>query len=347
MSITYEKSGVNIDVADAAKLKMREVVATGSDRVLSGVGAFASLFDISFPEIKHPVLVLKTEEPGSKQKLSIARGKTREICFDMINHLTNDILVMGATPLAVQDAIICGKFESETVGQLVRGIAEACKANGSVLTGGETSEQPSVVDAGTYILTSSIVGIVERGAVVDGGRIEKGDAVLALASNGVHTNGYSFLRMMMAEDPNLENELIEVEGGTFIDAILRPHRSYYNELTPLFADPDLRGMAHITGGGIAGNLNRILPAGTDAEIDLSLVRVLPIFRFIKKRTDAPDAELFKTFNMGVGMAVVVKRGTETKFIGHFAQFGLNAYKIGVITGGNQKVNFTNKPDYEN
>jgi len=141
-NITYEKSGVNINVADAAKEKMKEVVAVGSDRVLNRVGAFASLFDIHFPQMKHPVLVLKTEEPGSKQKLSISRGKVREICFDMINHLTNDILVMGATPLAVQDAIICGKFEPVVVEQLVKGIAAACKENGSILTGGETSEQP-------------------------------------------------------------------------------------------------------------------------------------------------------------------------------------------------------------
>jgi len=337
MSITYEKSGVNVDIADAAKLKMKEVVAVGSDRVLNKVGAFASLFDGHFPQMKHPVLVLKTEEPGSKQKLSISRGKIREICFDMINHLTNDILVMGATPLAVQDAIICGKFEPEVIGQLVKGIAEACRANGSVLTGGETSEQPSIVEPGTYILTSSIVGVVEKDGVIDGSRIEKGDTVLALASNGIHTNGYSFLRAMMAADRNLENET--VDGEKFIDVILRPHRSYYNELTPLFSDTDLRGMAHITGGGIAGNLNRVLPDGTDAEINLSLVRVLPIFKFIKDRTNADDAELFKTFNMGVGMTIVVKKGSEDKFVEHFAKYGLDAYPIGVITEGNKKVRF--------
>ena len=342
--LTYEKSGVNIDVADAAKKEMGKVVSQGSDRVLNRVGAFASVFDISFPNMKHPVLVMKTEEPGSKQKLSIKYGKVEEICRDMINHLTNDILVMGATPLAVQDAIICGKFQPETVTRLVKGIAEACKENGSVLTGGETSEQPNVVEAGTYILTSSIVGVCEKDAVIDGSKIEAGDAVLAIASNGIHTNGYSFLRMMMSGDKNLENTLID--GGKFIDVILKPHRSYYKALIDLFTNPALRGMAHITGGGLQGNLNRILPKGLDAEIDLSLIDVLPIFKFIKQRTNADDLELLKTFNMGAGMAVVVKKGAEKEFIRHFSKQGYESYVIGkIVPGGSQKVNFINSLKY--
>ena len=342
--MTYEQSGVNIPVADAAKKEMSKFVSRGSDRALNRVGAFASVFDISFPEMKHPVLVMKTEEPGSKQKLSIKHGKIEDICRDMINHLTNDILVMGATPLCVQDAIICGKFQPETVTRLVKGISEACKENGSVLTGGETSEQPNVVEAGTYILTSSIIGVCEKDAVIDGSKIEAGDTVLALASSGIHTNGYSFLRMMMEKDKTLENTL--VDGERFIDIILKPHRSYYKALIGLFENAALHGMAHITGGGLQGNLNRVLPSGTDAEIDLSLINVLPIFKFIKKNTGTDDPELLQTFNMGVGMTVVVKKGAEKEFIRHFAEQGYNSYVIGkIVAGGSQKVNFINNLKY--
>ena len=338
--LTYAQSGVNIDAADATKKKMAEVVAKGSDRVLNRVGAFASLFDISFPNMRRPVLVCKTEEPGSKQKLSIGRGRVEDICYDMINHLTNDILVMGAEPLAVQDAIICGKLEPEIVSRLVKGIAAACKDSGSVLTGGETSEQPNVVDAGTYILTSSIIGVVEKDEIIDGSAIRESDTVLALASNGVHTNGYSFLRRMMADDPALAETQINGENGTFMDVILRPHKSYYKPLHALFASPlkkHLKGMAHITGGGIAGNLNRILPEKLDAEIGLSKIRVLPIFDFIKKKTGTDDLELLKTFNMGVGMTVVTDPAYADKFIKHFAAHDTDAYVIGRIIGGGSKV----------
>jgi phosphoribosylformylglycinamidine cyclo-ligase len=321
--------------------------------VLNKVGAFASLFDIGFPALRRPVLVCKTEEPGSKQKLSIANGKIEDICFDMINHLTNDILVMGATPLAVQDAVICGKLEPETVSRLVKGIARACRENGSVLTGGETSEQPDVINAGTYILTSSIIGIAERDDVIDGAEIEAGDVVLALPSNGIHTNGYSFLRMMMARDGGLRDA--DVHGERFLDVILLPHRAYYKELIPLFGLPadgaaagdahplrrDLKGMAHITGGGIGGNLNRILPAGLDAEINLSALRVPPIFRFIKERSGAEDGELLRTFNMGAGMTVAVRRGAENRFIEHFEAAGCGAYVLGEIKAhGNRSVRYT-------
>ena len=345
--LTYAESGVNIDAADRMKKGISEVVAQGNSRVLNRVGAFASLFDIHFPEMKHPVLVCKTEEPGSKQKLSISYGKVEEICYDMINHLTNDILVMGARPLAVQDAIICGKLEPDTVSRLVRGIATACRDNGSVLTGGETSEQPNVIDEGTYILTSSIIGVVEKHEIIDGAGIEPGNAVITLASNGVHTNGYSFLRRMIADDPGIIET--QIAGESFMDAILRPHKSYYTCLSALFDSPlknDLRGIAHITGGGIAGNLNRILPKGLDAEIDLSLLRVLPIFDFIKKKTDADDLELLKTFNMGAGMTVVVPAFAADKFIEHFQAHGTEAYVSGgIVGGGSKQARFTGKIKY--
>ena len=342
--ITYEKSGVNIDTADATKREMAKYVNSNNQRVLNKVGAFASLYDIKFPEMKNPILVLKTEEPGSKQKFAFKYGKIKNICYDMINHLTNDILVMGATPLTVQDAIICSKIEKDVVSDLVKYISQACKDNGSVLTGGETSEQPDVVEKGIYVLTSSIVGIVEKENIVDGSKIQKGDVVIALPSNGIHTNGYSFLRMMLEQFPEIENEEIE-NGETFIDVIMRSHTAYYNVLTPLFGNDNLVGMAHITGGGIQGNLNRILPEKFSAQIDLTKIKILPIFKFINAKTQTDDAELLKTFNMGVGMTVVVKKGSEDEFLAHFKKLGTDAYVIGEIVDGDKTVKFTGQLQY--
>lgn len=342
--ITYEKSGVNIDTADATKREMAKYVNSDNSRVLNKVGAFASLYDFNFPQYKNPVVVLKTEEPGSKQKFAFKYKKIKNICYDMINHLTNDILVMGATPLTVQDAIICSKIEKDVVSDLVKYISQACKDNGSVLTGGETSEQPDVVEKGIYVLTSSIVGIVEKDEIVDGSKIEKGDVVIALPSNGIHTNGYSFLRMMMEQMPRIENEIIE-NGETFIDVIMRSHTPYYKALTPLFGNKDLRGMAHITGGGIQGNLNRILPEKLSAQIDLTKIKILPIFKFIKAKTQTDDAELLKTFNMGVGMTVVVKKGTQDEFVSQFKKTGYDAYVIGEIVDGDKTVKFVNNLVY--
>src|ERR1035437_532400 len=233
MSLSYEKSGVNIDNADAAKKQMANTMATKDPRILHRPGAFASLFDASFPGIKHPVLVMKTEEPGSKQKMVFqypGPGRPASIAFDMIHHLINDIIVVGATPLAVQDCIVCGKLQKETVLQIVQAINDACRQNDCFLIGGETSEQPGVLNEGTYILSSSIVGVVEKENIIDGSKIQRGDTVLAVPSNGLHTNGYSLVRALLAQHPNLPTQTLTNEHGqteTFIDAILKPHTCYY------------------------------------------------------------------------------------------------------------------------
>lgn len=345
MKFTYKDAGVNIDVADATKKSMALQIDghDTSGRVMNKVGAFAALYNIQDLGLEEPILVLKTEEPGSKQKLAIQNGKIENICYDMINHLTNDIIVMGAKPLTVQDAIICGKLEPDIVKQLVKYISEACSANGSVLTGGETSEQPGVLSAGTYVLTSSIVGVVDKKNIIDGSAIVEGDTVLALASNGIHTNGYSFLRKLMEVSPDIKNEIVENE--TFLDFILKPHRSYYKEIKEILAEEELVGMAHITGGGIIDNLARILPEDLNADINLSKIKVLPIFKLIKKYSNAEDTELLRTFNMGVGMVLVVKKGSAAKFIEHFNAFNLDCYEIGKIVKGNKKVTYSNTLSY--
>lgn len=208
---------------------------------------------------------------------------------------------------------------------------------GCVLTGGETSEQPGIVEEGIYILSSSVVGIVDKEKIIDGSKIKKGDVVLAVESNGIHTNGYSLLRMLMKENPEIINE--EIEGEKFIDIILKPHKSYYNEFKEMINIQGLKGMAHITGGGLKGNLNRILPDNLSAKIDISKIQVLPIFEFIRKKANLEDEEMLKTFNTGVGMALVVENGTEDNFINHLRKFNCNSYPIGTIIDGNKDVQF--------
>ncbi|MBI3816723.1 phosphoribosylformylglycinamidine cyclo-ligase [Candidatus Peregrinibacteria bacterium] len=336
-SLSYAASGVNISAADRAKRGMAKDLKTTDRRVLNALGAFASLFDARFPGYRHPVLVLKTEEPGSKQKLALEHGHARSLCFDMINHLVNDIAVMGATPLAVQDAIICGKLESATVREIVRGIADACRAQGCVLTGGETSEQPCVLPTGTYIVTSSIVGVVEKARVIDGSRIREGDCVIGVASNGLHTNGYSLVRALLTKHPRLAKQ--KIGSRTFLETILLPHTCYYRAIRDLFQDRSLHGMAHITGSGIGGNLKRILPRNLDARINLSAINILPVFRVIRALSSASDREMLRTFNLGIGLAIVAKRSEVKRIITHLRRHGHRSSVIGEIVRGRKTVKF--------
>ncbi len=338
--LSYKKAGVDIDVADAVKKVMAKSLETADKRVLNKIGAFASLFDGTFPEYKHPVLVLKTEEPGSKQKLAFQYNRVSSICYDMINHLINDIIAMGAKPLSVQDAIICGKLEKEVVAELVHSISQACREQGCVLIGGETSEQPGVLEAGIYILTASIVGVVEKSKIIDGSRIEEGDSVLAVASNGLHTNGYSLVRALMAQKPEIIK--MQVEGESFLEAILKPHKCYYQSFRGLFNLPEIHGIAHITGGGIEGNLNRILPEALNVVIDLGKIEVLPIFKILKKMGGVEESDMMRTFNMGVGMTIVVKKTALKAVRKHLSEKGCSSYVIGEISKGKKKVVYQGK-----
>jgi phosphoribosylformylglycinamidine cyclo-ligase len=345
MSLSYEKAGVSIDTADAAKGEMETIMATRDPRILHKPDAFASLFDASFPGIREPVLVMKTEEPGSKQKLAFQHGRAASIARDMIHHLIDDIIVCGAQPLCVQDCIVCGKLEKDVVLDLVKGINAACKENDCFLIGGETSEQPGVLDAGLYILSSSIVGVVEKSKIIDGRTIKEGDTVLAVPSNGLHTNGYSLVRALMAQHPNLIHEQITNPEGkpeSFLEAILRPHMCYYQAFKGLFVDNaggTLHGIAHITGGGIAGNLCRILPTNLDALIDASKLQVLPLFKRIKQLGNVPETDMLRTFNCGTGMTLVCDPAGAARITAHLASQGMKAYPIGRIVKGTAVVTY--------
>ncbi len=340
--LSYSKAGVDIAYTDTIKREMAKHLETDDRRVLNRMGAFASLYDISFPALKNPVLVLKSEEPGSKQKLAMEYGYTESICHDMINHLVNDIAVMGAKPLAVLDTIVCGNAEKDTIKTLVKGISEACKENECSLVGGETSIQPLVVDSGVYVLTSSIAGIVEKSEIIDGSAIREGDCILAVASNGLHTNGYSLVRLLMDKMPQIK--LDKIDGLTFIEQMMRPHTPYYKALKGLFSKNIIHGMAHITGGGIEGNLCRVIPENLSARIDLSKIKVLNIFKYIRQNGNISDEEMLRTFNCGVGLIMVVSERDKEVVMKHINTF-YPCYEIGMIEKGENKIVFDKKIDW--
>ena len=247
-----------------------------------------------------------------------------------------DVIVMGAKPLFIQDLIVCGKIEKDVVAGLVKYMAKAAEAQGAVLTGGETSEQPGVLAPGTYVLGASCIGVAEKDAIIDGSKIKEGDTVLAVESSGLHTNGYSLVRALMKEDPSILEE--KIAGKSFLDVIMEPHRCYYQPFKDLFANPALNGIAHITGGGIPGNLNRILPAGLDAEIDASAIKILDVFKFIKEKSGNDDADMMRTFNLGVGATLVVDQAAENDVIAHLKKFSLPCYPIGkIVKEGSQNI----------
>lgn len=337
--LTYGKAGVDISYTDSIKCEMAVYVDSQNPRVLNGLGPFASLYDIKFDDIKDPVLVLKSEEPGSKQKLAMKYGYTESICYDMINHLVNDIVVMGAKPLAVLDTIICGNAEKDTIKSLVKGISEACRANECDLVGGETSIQPGVVEKGVYVLTASVAGIVDKAKIIDGSRIQSGDKILAVASNGLHTNGYSLVRLLMDSMPQIQDEKLGNE--TFLEAIMKPHTSYYKALKRLMGNSSVHGMAHITGGGIEGNLSRIIPEGLSAQIDLNRLIIPAIFKYIKENGHVSDSEMLNTFNCGVGL-IIVTDASSSEAVSELVSEYANCYEIGQISEDAVPITLKNK-----
>ena len=335
-SIQYD---VDIDLANEIKAEMKTIIGAGSNNVLSKMTDFSAMLELS-GQYRHPVLVLKTEEPGSKQILASKYGRLANVAYDMIHHLINDCICMGATPLSVQDAIICGKIDKDDIKTLVDAMARCCEEQGCRLTGGETSEQPGVLPEKTYILTSSIVGVVEKDSIIDGTSVRPDDVVLALESSGIHTNGYTLVRKIMEKYPGIVKE--SVGGMSFIDSILTPHRCYYRAISDLFPLRIIKGIAHITGGGIRENLNRILPANMDAELWADRYNILPIFQLLRRYGNISDQEMLRTFNLGVGMTIITAPENAEKVTAHIMDRGIGCYPIGRIVGGEQNVKIIGK-----
>lgn len=305
-SIRYRDAGVDIDRATAAKLRIGALARTTFNAgVLSEIGSFGGLFRPDLTGFQEPVLVASTDGVGTKIKIAISTGRYDTVGEDLVNHSVNDILVQGGVPLFFLDYFASAGLPPETVASVVSGVARGCLANGAALLGGETAEMPGFYQPGDFDLAGTIVGIVDRKNVLDGSRIQPGDHILALAANGLHTNGYSLARKVLLEVGGYAlDSTPEGLDSTVADALLRVHPSYLHPLRVPLERSLIAGLAHITGGGITENLPRILPSGVEARIRIGSWQVLPIFELIQRLGKIDREEMYRTFNMGAGMLVV-------------------------------------------
>ena len=303
----YADAGVDIALADAAKQRIRHHASrTFTPGVLGGIGGFGALFAMDRKRWKEPVLVSSADGVGTKLKVAMATGVHSTVGGDLVNHCINDILVQGAEPLFFLDYLAMGKLDPNVVEQLVDGMSRACRKAGCALIGGETAEMPGFYPPGEYDLAGFIVGAVERKKVLSGKNVKPGDALIALPSAGLHTNGYSLARKLVFEVAKLKPDTYVAEVGNKIGAeLLKPHLCYAQALKNVLERGLVSALAHITGGGIPGNLPRVLPSGVRAEIDLSSWPVPPIFKYLAKLGKIESDELLQSFNMGVGMIMIV------------------------------------------
>jgi phosphoribosylformylglycinamidine cyclo-ligase len=336
---TYASAGVDIDAANRATEKIKQLArGTFNARTLSEIGSFGGMFDGAFPEMRHPVLVASADGVGTKLKIAFATETHNTIGRDLVNHCVNDILVQGARPLFFLDYIATGKLAPETVANIVEGIADGCRKNNCVLLGGETAEMPGFYSAGEYDVAGFIVGVVDREKIIDGRSIVPGDLVLGLPSVGLHTNGYSLARKLFFEDNGYkpDTDLDELDE-TIGEALLKPHVSYLPLLKGLLGRGLIKGLAHITGGGLLENIPRILPEATSVEIERGSWPELPIFHLMQTLGRIDDAEMFRTFNMGIGMAIVCSKTNAPVIASHFESCGGICYEIGRVKAGDREV----------
>lgn len=307
---TYKDAGVDIDAADKATAGFKDAVkSTHNTAVLADIGLFGGLFKPDLSGYKEPVLVASSDGVGTKLKIANLMGVYDTVGQDLVNHCVNDILVQGAKPLFFLDYVAVGKLKPEVVVDIVKGFAYACKENGVALIGGETAELPGIYHGDDFDLAGFVVGIVDKSKVIDGKGISEGDIVLGAASNGLHTNGYSLAIRSLIEEHKLDlkkpcDGLDEPVG----DALLKTHLSYLPLVSRLWKSAvKIKGMAHITGGGLLDNIPRILPKGLGVKLESSKWSVPPIFSVIKRMADVPERDMYRTFNMGIGLAVILDK----------------------------------------
>jgi len=336
---TYADAGVDIDAANRATEKIKELARrTFNQRTLSDIGSFGGMFDGAFPKMRQPVLVASADGVGTKLKVAFDTGVHNTVGRDLVNHCVNDILVQGARPLFFLDYVATGKLLPEVIAGVVEGIANGCRENGCVLLGGETAEMPGFYAEGEYDVAGFIVGVVDREHIIDGRTISNGDMILGLPSAGLHTNGYSLARKLFFETAGYSTETyLDEAGGTAGAMLLRPHLSYLKALDGLLDRKVIKGLAHITGGGFLDNIPRILPEGTAAEITRGSWPVLPIFQLLQRLGNIDEAEMFRTFNMGIGMVVVCDPRDAAAIKAHIESSGEACFEIGRIVKGARRV----------
>jgi phosphoribosylformylglycinamidine cyclo-ligase len=338
--LDYRAAGVDLEAAADAKSRIRRhVESTFTAGARGGFGGFGGMFRL--PEgVRQPVLVASADGVGTKLKVAIEAGRHDTVGHDLVNHCVNDILVQGATPLFFLDYVAFGALDPVVVEQLVAGVAAGCRENGCALIGGETAEMPSVYAPPDYDLAGFIVGMVEESRVLGAERVREGDVLVALESSGLHTNGYSLARRIVSDRLGLgPNDPFPGEQGTTADALLRVHRSYLSVLRPVL--DRVHAMAHITGGGLPGNLDRALPDSLDAVVDASSWEVPNLFAVLERAGGVAREEMLRTFNMGVGMVVVTDHEGATAVLASAESAGVPAWMLGHVVRGAGRVNITN------
>jgi phosphoribosylformylglycinamidine cyclo-ligase len=319
----YKSSGVDIEAGNEVVRRIRTLArGTYTSGVLSDLGSFGGLFHLGDRAHRDPVLVSSADGVGTKLRLAFMSGIHNTIGVDLVNHCVNDILVQGAEPLFFLDYLATGRLDPDVAVKIVDGLARGCRENGCALLGGETAEMPGFYADGEYDVAGFIVGIVERARLIDGQRIAIGDALIGLPSTGLHTNGYSLARSIVFERLRLgiDDEVPEL-GVTVAEALLAPHRSYLRVIAPVLGMGLINGMAHITGGGITDNLPRVLPTGAEAVVRLGAWDVPPIFQWLQRAGAVPEADMLRTFNMGIGMIVAVPAAAATRTLAALASSG--------------------------
>ena len=340
-SDSYAAAGVDITAGyKAVELMKEHIKTTLTDGVCSDVGGFGGLFMPNLAGMKQPVLVSGTDGVGTKLKLAFLLDKHDTVGIDCVAMCVNDIICCGARPLFFLDYIACGKNIPEKIAAIVGGVAEGCVQSGAALIGGETAEHPKMMPEDEYDLAGFAVGIVDKKKILDNTRMCEGDVVIALASTGVHSNGFSLCRKVFDIDNNPDNLYApnaDLGGKSIAETLLTPTKIYVRSILKLLESVDVKGISHITGGGFYENIPRSIPKGLTAKIDKSAVKVLPIFDLIMKTGNIPERDMFNTYNMGVGMSVVVPKAEVKKALEILTEMGEDAYVIGEIIKGDEGV----------
>jgi phosphoribosylformylglycinamidine cyclo-ligase len=332
--VDYRESGVDIDAGNEVVRRIKSLArSTYTSGVLSGIGSFGGLFALG-SDVVDPVLVASADGVGTKLKVAFMTGVHDTIGVDLVNHCVNDILVQGAKPLFFLDYLATGRLSPDVAEQIVSGVATACRENECALLGGETAEMPGFYAAGEYDVAGFIVGVVSRERVIDGRTIVPGDALIALPSSGLHTNGYSLARRIAFETLGLTADSQVADLGESVGAaFLRPHRSYLRPISAVLDSGRVKGMAHITGGGITENLPRTLPPRTSFSLDRDSWTVPPLFSWLQKAGGVSEPEMFRAFNMGVGLVVVCDPSHADDLLGEFRARGEKAWVVGEVVEG--------------
>ncbi len=333
--LTYKDAGVDIDAGNALVDSIKPLVAkTRRPEVMAGLGGFGGMFALPPDRYREPILVSGTDGVGTKLRLAQITGTHDTIGIDLVAMCVNDVLVQGAEPLFFLDYFACGKLDTKLATDVIKGIADGCEQAGAALIGGETAEMPDMYADGDYDLAGFCVGAVERANIIDGSSIKASDAVIGMASSGPHSNGYSLIRKVLeiATDQ-------EIEGDSAASALMAPTRIYVKPILKLSESLDIKGIAHITGGGITENIPRILVGGLTAEIDTGSWQVPAVFEWLQQEGNIETAEMRRTFNCGIGMIIIVAEDDADEAIASLNASGESAWRLGTITEGTGEVRF--------